>query len=124
MMKTTPLATLLMIPLLGVMPLMAQSTTPNPTPACSPTSGHGGHVRKNLANLTDAERQQLKAAMKQIKNDPQLVASREAVKEAQTKEARIAARQENRKIRRDLLLKADPSLAPVLAKIQPDKSAE
>lgn len=113
-----------MIPLFGVMPLIAQSTPPNPTPACSPTSGHGGHVRKKLANLTDAERQQLKVAMKQIKNDPQLVASREAVKEAQTKEARIAAMQENRKIRHDLLLKTDPSLAPVLAKIHPEKTAK
>ena len=123
-MKTTPLATLLMIPLFGVMPLMAQSTPSDPTPACSPAFGHGRHPRKDLANLTEAERQQLKAAMKQIKDDPQLVASREAVKEAQTKEARMAAKQENRKIRHDLLLKADPSLAPILAKIHPEKSAK
>lgn len=113
-----------MIPLFGVMPLMAQSTPPNPTPACSLADGHGRHVRKDLANLTEVERRQLKAAMKQIKDDPQLVASREAVKEAQTKEARMAAKQENRKIRHDLLLKADPSLAPILTKIHPEKSAE
>lgn len=123
-MKTPQITTLLMIPLFGVMPLMAQSTPPNPTPACSPVSGNGRHAKKDLANLTDAERQQLKAAMKQIKNDPQLVASREAVKEAQTKEARVLAMQENRKIRHDLLLKTDPSLAPILAKIRPGKSAE
>lgn len=112
-----------MIPLFSVMPLMAQSTPPNPTPACSPASGHRGHAKKDLANLTEAERQQLKAAMKQIKDDPRLVASREAVKDAQTREARIAARQEKQKIRRDLLLKADPSLAPILAKIHPRKPA-
>ncbi len=124
MMKTTPLATLLIIPLFGVMPLIAQSTPPNPTPACSPVSGHGRDAKKDLANLTEAERQQLKAAMKQIKDDPQLVASREAVKEAQTKEVRIAAKQENRKIRNNLLLKVDPSLAPILAKIHPGKPAK
>ncbi|MFZ0434673.1 MAG: hypothetical protein WAL87_01675 [Chthoniobacterales bacterium] len=123
-MKTPQITTLLMIPLFGVMPLVAQSGAPNPTPACSPADGHGRHAKKDLANLTDAERQQLKAAMKQIKNDPQLVASREAVKEAQTKEARIAAMQENRKIRHDLLLKADPSLASILAKIRPGKPVE
>ncbi len=106
-----------MISLFGVMPLMAQSTPLNQSPACIPASGHGGHARKDLAYLTEAERQQLKEAMKQIKNDPRLVASRESVKEAQTKEARIAARQEKQKIRHDLLLKADPSLAPILAKI-------
>jgi hypothetical protein len=123
-MKTTPLATLLMIPLFGLMPLMAQSTPSNQTPASSPAPGYGGHARKGLANLPKAERQQLKAAMKHIKNDPQLVASRESVKEAQTKEARIAARQEKQKIRHDLLLKADPSLAPVLAKIHPGKASK
>jgi Spy/CpxP family protein refolding chaperone len=123
-MKTPQITTLLMIPLFGVIPLVAQSTPHNPTPACSPADGHGRHARKDLANLTDAERQQLKAAMKQIKDDPQLVASREAVKEAQTKEARIVARQEKQKIRHDLLLKADPSLASILPKIHPGKSAE
>jgi Spy/CpxP family protein refolding chaperone len=123
-MKTPQITTLLMIPLFGVMPLMAQSTPPDPTPACSPALGSKGHARKHLANLTEAERQQLKAAMKQIKDDPQLVASREAVKEAQIKEARMAARQENRKIRHDLLLKADPSLASILPKIHPGKPAE
>ena len=113
-----------MIPLFGVMPLMAQSTPSNQTPASIPASGHVGHARKELANLTKAERQQLKATMKQIKNDPQLVASRESVKEAQTKEARIAARQEKQKICHDLLLKADPSIAPILAKIHPGKPAK
>jgi enterochelin esterase-like enzyme len=51
-----------MIPLFGVIPLMAQITTPNPTPVSSTADGHGGHARKDLANLTEAERLQLSAA--------------------------------------------------------------
>ena len=56
--------------------------------------------------------------MKGIKDDPQLVAARQAVEDAQTKEAKQAARRAKRDIRRQLLLKADPSLQPVLDKIQ------
>jgi len=69
------------------------------------------------ANLTDAERQQLKTDMQKIKGDPQLVAAREAVKDAQTKEAKRAARGALDQIRHDLLLKVDPSIQPVLDKM-------
>lgn len=81
-------------------------------------AGRHRHGGKHLAGLTQAERQQLRTAMKGIKNDPQLVAARQAVQDAQTKEAKQAARQAKRDVRRQLLLKADPSLQPVLEKIQ------
>jgi Spy/CpxP family protein refolding chaperone len=86
--------------------------------------GAGGGWKKGYhhhdgawANLTDAERQQLKADMKKIKNDPQLVAAREAVKDALTKEAKHAAHRSLEQIRHDLLLKADSSIQPVLDKM-------
>jgi len=77
----------------------------------------GPHQAGAWANLTEAERQQLKTDMQKIKNDPQLVAAREAVKDAQTKEAKHAARGSLVQIRHDLLLKADPSIQPVLDKM-------
>jgi type IV secretory pathway TrbL component len=88
------------------------------------SSGVGGGWKKGRhpqsgawANLTDAERQQLKTGMQKIKNDPQLVAAREVVKDAQTKEAKRAARGSLDQIRHDLLLKADPTIQPVLDKM-------
>lgn len=120
----TPITLLLMVPLLGAMPLMAQSTNSPAIPATP--QAHEKHChdvkQRALANLSKAERQQLKAAMKKIKADPQLIAARQAVKDAQSKEARTEARTAARQLRHDLLLKADPTLAPILEKIQPEKA--
>lgn len=115
-----------MIPLLGAMPLKAQSTNaPSSAPSSQGCEKRGHHKKERaLESLSDAERQQLKSAMQKIKGDPQLVAARQAIKEAQTKEARTEARNEAHQIRRDLLLKADPSLAPILEKIKPGKSVQ
>lgn len=115
-----------MIPLLGAMTLKAQSTNaPSDIPSTQVCEKRGHHKKeKVLANLSDAERQQLKSAMHQIKGDPQLVAARQALKEAQTKEARTEAKNTLHQIRRELLLKADPSLAPILEKIKSGKSAQ
>lgn len=77
-----------------------------------------------MANLNDAERQQLKSAMKQIKNDPRLVAARQAVQEAQTKEAKMDAHRSLQQIRHDLLLKADPTIQPILDKIATAKPTQ
>jgi hypothetical protein len=131
---TTPaIVSLLALALFGSIPLKAQeaqqaqeSQSSQPS-AASPASlaKHGkGHGKEMLSVLNDQERAQLKAAMKQVKNDPQLVAAHEAVKEAQTKEAKTAAHQSLRQTRHDLLLKADPSLAPVLEKIKEAKHAK
>jgi hypothetical protein len=79
---------------------------------------HSHDAKKNdLNNLTDTERQQLKAAMKKIKDDPQLVAARQAIKESLTKESKVAAHQALNQTRHDLLLKADPTIQPILDKI-------
>ena len=131
--NTPAIVSLLALSLIGSIPLKAQDaqnstsqgsqTTPASSSACSGKHGKG-HDKEWLAALNDQERSQLKAAMKQVKNDPQLVAAREALKDAQTKEAKKAAHETLRQTRRDLLLKADPSLAPVLDKIKSAKHAK
>lgn len=70
-----------------------------------------------LANLNDQERTQLKAAHDRIKDDPSVVAARDAMKSASTPEARRAASDTLRQTVDAALLKADPSLGPVLDKL-------
>jgi hypothetical protein len=134
--NTPAIVSLLALSLIGITPLKAQgaqeaqNSTPEvsqPSQVCPPASSgkHGkGHHKELLAALNDQERSQLKAAMKQVKNDPQLVSAREALKDAQTKEAKKAAHDTLRQTRRDLLLKADPSLAPALDKMKDAKHAK
>jgi len=123
---------LLALLLLGVIPPKAQgaqdsipqgSQPPAASPA-SPCQQGKGHDKKWLSVLNDQERAQIKAAMKQVKNNPRLVAARQAIKDAQTKEVKTAAHETLRQTRRDLMLKADPSLGPVLDKIKASKSAK
>lgn len=78
-------------------------------------SCHGGwrHHHGESANLTDAERQELKTAMEQIKENPELQSAREAVKQAM----------ENLKqTRNHLLLQADPNIQPILDKLHAHES--
>ena len=128
-MKTTPLFLLFL--LVGLVSLQSQTNaiTPAPTPVDNKQSqatpsheakkgSHSHDAKKNdLNNLTETERQQLKAAMKKIKDDPQLVAARQAIKESLTKESKVAAHQALNQTRHDLLLKADPTIQPILDKI-------
>lgn len=70
-----------------------------------------------MANLTEQERNQLRAAHEQIKNDPSIVAARQALRSAATPEARRAAHEALRQASDAALLKADPSLGPILEKL-------
>ena len=138
-MKTSNTTQKLLIPILslGLIALPALRAQDQSAPSTNSVTGTnscaGGcagmkkwhpNKEKALANLTDAERQQLKAAMHKIKNDPKLVSAREALKEAQTKEARKDAHQSLQQLRHDLLLKADPSIQPVLDKMKQGVGAE
>lgn len=111
------LLVLLALLLAGFSPIAAQTTALASLTASNTAVKKARHHKKNLANLTHAERAQFKAAMRQVKGDPQLASARQARKEAQTKESRVAARESMRNTRRDLLLKADPALAPILEKM-------
>lgn len=62
-----------------------------------------------MANLTDAERQELRTASEQIKENAQLKAAHEAVKQAMAN---------LRQTRNQLLLQADPNIQPILDKIE------
>lgn len=70
-----------------------------------------------MANLTEQERTRLKAAHEQIKSDPSVVAAHEALKTATTHDARHAAHEALRQAADAALLKADPSLGPILEKL-------
>jgi Spy/CpxP family protein refolding chaperone len=71
----------------------------------APAAGRGGRGHhKYLANLTPAERKELKAAKAKAKQDPSYQAAKVKMREA--REAMRAA-----------LLKADPAIQPILNKI-------
>jgi len=110
--------------------IFAEEITPNP--ATSPVAtavvtpqesgGKGGKEKrgnKGMESLTEAERQQLDVAMKKIADDPEWVAAKQSAKDAQTPEAKKEARKSMGKLRHDLLLKADPTLQPILEKMRP-----
>lgn len=75
------------------------------------------HAPPGLANLTEPERAQLKAAHERIKNDPAMVAAHEAVKSATTPEERRAAHEALRQTSDAAMLKVDPTLQPILEKL-------
>lgn len=82
--------------------------------------GYGGQRHApppGMANLTEQERMQLKAAHEQIKGDPSVVAAHEAVKTATTPEARHAAHETLRQAADAALLKVDSTLGPILEKL-------
>jgi Spy/CpxP family protein refolding chaperone len=69
-----------------------------------------------LANLTEDERARLRAAHQKAMMDPAVQAAREKLRQA---------RREFREIMRPALLKADPSIQPILDKLRaerPDKA--
>ena len=65
-----------------------------------------------LANLTDDERARLRAAHEKAMADPAVQAAREKFRQA---------RREFREILRPALLKADPSIQPILDKLRPER---
>ena len=79
----------------------------------------GGGRDPGFANLTDAEKEKLMAAREKAKSDPVVQAAAKAKDEAATPEARKAAGEEFRKAMHLAILKADPTLGPVLEKMAP-----
>lgn len=79
---------------------------------------------KGMGNLTEAERQQVKALHDQVKNDPAVAAARDAMKQATTPDARKEAEKTLQQARREAMLNADPSIAPILDKLQTRHAGE
>ena len=122
----TPLS-LLTLALLSLQGLSAQTPSPAPSPGASPVpeckADHKGRHAEKLENLSEAEKEQYKAAAKKVHEDPALLSAKQAVKDAQTKEAREAAKASLHQLMHDLMLKADPSIQPILDKIKSGKNA-
>ena len=74
---------------------------------------------KGMANLSEAERQQVKVLHEQVKNDPAVATAHEAMKRATTPEARQKAEKALQSASRDAMVKADPSIGPILEKLHP-----
>jgi len=68
--------------------------------------------RARWANLNDEERARLRAAHQKAMADPAVQAARDRLRQA---------RREFREVLRPALLKADPSLQPVLDKLRPER---
>jgi len=68
--------------------------------------------RARFANLTEEERGRLRAAHQKAMQDPAVQAAREKLRQA---------RREFREVMRPALLKADPSIQPILDKLRPDR---
>ena len=68
----------------------------------------GQHWQQKLANLTPAEREQLRAAHTKAMQDPAVRAAKTKMREA---------RREFRETMKASMLKADPSIQPVLSKV-------
>ena len=68
--------------------------------------------RARWANLSEDERARLKAAHQKAMADPAVRAAREKLRQA---------RREFREVLRPALLKADPSLQPILDKMRPER---
>jgi len=115
-----PLLSLLLLALPGL-----KAQTDSGTNSASQSTGtnqpaaeswhHHWHGGAGFANLTPAERQQLKADFEQIKDNPQLVAAKQAVQQAS---------QSLEQTRQTLLLQVDPSIQPILTKIQQARQAK
>ena len=76
-------------------------------------------MRGKFESLTTEQKQQLKAARSAAKDDPAVQAAREKMKNAQGPEARREAGRELHEAMKAAMLKADPSLAPLLEKLGP-----
>ena len=85
-----------------------------------PRMGWGGRRGLGMANLTEAERTQLKAAREQAQNDPAVLAARDAMKAATDPDARKAAHATFSQAMHDAMIKADPTVAPILEKMHLD----
>jgi hypothetical protein len=83
-----------------------------------------GRMDRGLANLSESERRRVISLHEQVKNDPEVIASREDLKNAMTPESRQEAQKKYREVMRDAMIKMDPSIEPILEKMHPGEAAQ
>ena len=92
----------------------------NPVSAAIPPPQEKRGQPPGFANLSPAEQVRLKSLHDQVKNDPSVIASHEAERNASTPEEHRAAKDSVRKAIHDAMMKSDPSIEPILAKLHPE----
>ena len=105
----------LLVPALACLSQFAPNTAAQPPPrdrADRPFRRFQDERRARWANLNDEERARLRAAHEKAMQDPAVQAAREKLRQA---------RREFREVLRPALLKADPSIQPILDKMRPEK---
>ena len=75
--------------------------------------------RPGFANLSEGDRQKLMAAREKAKDDPAVLAAEELMKNAKNPGDRHAAMEQFHKAMKAALLKADPTLGPILDQLKP-----
>jgi hypothetical protein len=75
-----------------------------------------------MAALTESERQKLKSLHDQVKNDPTVIAAKQANQVARNPEGRHAAEEALHQAIYAAMIKADPSIEPILSKLHPEGS--
>lgn len=102
---------------------------PSPAPGTVTTAKgggvkRGGAVSQQLAFLPADERARLIGASRTAQGDPKVVALRQAWTAAATPEAKVQAGKAYRTGLRDVMLRNDPSLAPIVQKVQDHRQME
>jgi uncharacterized protein YhaN len=102
--------TFLLVPTLAAALQLAPSVLAQ-TPADKPAR-HQMERRARWANLNEEERSRLKAAHQKAMADPAVQAARDRLRQA---------RREFREVMRPAMLKADPSIQPILDKVRAER---
>ena len=103
--------TFLLVPALAAMLQFAPSVLAQ-SPADKPARQFQMERRARWASLNEDERSRLKAAHQKAMADPAVRAARDRLRQA---------RREFRDVMRPALLKADPSIQPLLEKMRPER---
>lgn len=92
-------------------------------PDAGPGKGWGdGGKGQGFGNLSEEEKARLMAAREKAKADPAVQAAEKKKEEAPNPQERMTAGGEYRKAMHAAMLKADPSLEPILEKMEPPKA--
>lgn len=103
----------LLVPALAFVSQFAPSVSAQPPDRSDrPFRQFQNERRARWANLTEEERAKLRAAHQKAMMDPAVQAARERLRQA---------RREFRELLRPALLKADPTLQPILDKLRPER---